>query len=300
MRRGTLACIVLVRARTSPIDMPRHRSLARASHGTFTILTPSPTGMKHAAHVTGTSFPFSSSYGAAWPTGTTFQFSLVGVPGGGRVRVCQGAPVRDLISGRCWVMSWFCARRPMANMAAAQGRRGQCGAMVVRDGAMGNVGTDTVVAQPAARVMTPVHKNPDLSTLHIESVPFHASISHGTLRTAPSIVVTTPGPTHALTACTTALVPSHSAHPRGGLGILDVATAAGTEGWSAGGSVRAVRDRGAGHRLPSPCTSCIRPARYAAAAAAEPGACLRRCAAGGLSSRATRRRWTTAAAPRRT
>ncbi len=246
------------------------------------------------------SFPFSSSYGAAWPTGTTFQFSLVGVPGGGRVRVCQGAPVRDLISGRCWVMSWFCARRPMANMAAAQGRRGQIGAMVGRDGAMRNVGTDTAVAQSAACAMTPIHENPDLFTLHIESVPIPTRISLGPLCTTPCTVLSTPGPNHALDACTTALVPSHSAHPRGGLGILDVATAAGTEGWPAGGSVRAVRDRGAGHRLPSPCTSCIRPARYAAAAAAEPGACHRRCAAGGLSSRATRRRWTTAAAPRRT
>ncbi len=119
---------------------------------TATTPTPPPLRARHIAHGHGKSCPFSSSCGAVGPTGATFQLELVGVPGGSRVRVCQGALVQDAILGQCWVCSTFAPPlNPMASMAAAQGRPAQPRAMVVRDGAVEVTDADDVVAKSTSR-----------------------------------------------------------------------------------------------------------------------------------------------------
>ncbi len=176
-----------------------------------------------------TSFPFSSSCGVARPTGTTFQLRLVGVPGGGAVRVCQGAPVRANRPGRCWVCSLFqVARRAMEHMAAARGSRAQGGAMVGWDGARGNSDIDSAVAGPTSIVLTPIPIIPPITA----SARGPASRP---VQLLPRIVATTIERTalhhSSASAHPVTLGPRYESSPREGLsGRSGWMTAAGTDG----------------------------------------------------------------------
>ncbi len=130
--RGQGARPYAARLRLHTAPPTRHHDSASTRHST----TRTDTAPPFAARTVHTSSPSSSFLGVARPTGTTFQYRLVGVPGGAAVRVCQGAPVRAPCLGRCWVRVSLAARRAMGLMAGAGNGPAVGDAMVEWDGVL--------------------------------------------------------------------------------------------------------------------------------------------------------------------